>query len=235
MTSSIRLFVDHPLYAGAEVPATGEQAHYLAHVMRRGVGDGVRLFNGRDGEVQAEIAALRKDRATLRVGGQLRPQTGGPELTLVFSALKRDANDLVIEKATELGVTRLCPVFTERTNTSRLNLDRFAAIAREAAEQCERLSVPAIDQPQRLWDLLARWPAGQVLSAAIERAAAPPPRATGGAAALLVGPEGGFTQAELDALRRLPFVEPIGLGPLILRAETAAIVGLTLLQAWQVR
>jgi 16S rRNA (uracil1498-N3)-methyltransferase len=235
MTGSIRLFVEPSLYAGAEVPATAEQAHYLGTVMRRGVGDVVSLFNGRDGEMRAHILSIRKDRALFRVDGATRGQAPEPRLTLVFAALKRDANELVVEKATELGVTRICPVFTERTNTARLNLDRLGAIAREAAEQCERLALPVIDPPTRLHDLLAAWPRDEILSAAIERSDAPAPHPALGPAALLVGPEGGFTPLELDALRRLTFVEQIGLGPRILRAETAAIVGLALLQARGVR
>ena len=231
MTPSIRLFVDHPLYAGADVPATAEQAHYLGHVMRRAVGDPVLLFNGRDGEAGATIAAMRKDRASFQVESITRTLVPEPRLTLVFAAVKRDANELIVEKATELGATRICPVFTERTNTARVNLDRFASIAREAAEQCERLTVPTIDPPLPLMTLLATWPADEPLSIAVERSNAPAPRPTEGPAALLVGPEGGFTPLELDALRRLPFCDPISLGPRILRAETAAIVGLALLQA----
>jgi 16S rRNA (uracil1498-N3)-methyltransferase len=231
MTGSIRLFVAAALEAGGELPATPEQAHYLGHVMRQAAGAPVVLFNGRDGEFQAELAAIRRDRASFRVGAMLRPQVAEPDLTLVFAPLKRDATDLVIEKATELGVSRIRPVFTARTNTARLNLDRLSAIAREAAEQCERLTVPRIDPAVSLFDLLGAWPTDRVLSAAIERGGAAIPRPAEGAAALLIGPEGGFTPAELDALRRLPFVQVIGLGPRILRAETAAIVGLALLQA----
>jgi 16S rRNA (uracil1498-N3)-methyltransferase len=138
---------------------------------------------------------------------------------------------LVVEKATELGVSRLLPVVTERTNTARLNPDRLTAIATEAAEQCERLTVPAIDPPQKLLSVLAAWPAARTLVAALERADAPRIQPVPGPAALLVGPEGGFTPAELDALRRHPLVVAASLGPRILRAETAAIVGLALLQA----
>jgi 16S rRNA (uracil1498-N3)-methyltransferase len=137
---------------------------------------------------------------------------------------------MVIEKATELGATRIQPVFTERTNAARLNLERFEAIAREAAEQSERLDVPEIVQPARLADVLASWPVDQMVFAAIERSDAPPPAHRPAQAALLIGPEGGFTNGELDLLRRLPFVEPIGLGPRVLRAETAVIAGLVLLQ-----
>lgn len=199
--------------------------------MRRGPGDAVLLFNGRDGECEARIESIRKDRASFTVQTRTRAQTTDPALTLVFAALKRDTTNLVIEKATELGATRIQPVFTERTNAGRLNLARLEAIAREAAEQSERLSVPEISAPVRLLDLLGAWSREHVLHAAIERSNAGSPSKVTFPAALLIGPEGGFTPAELDVLRRLTFVEPIGLGPRILRAETAAIAGLALLQA----
>lgn len=231
MTGSIRLFVNDTLAAGAEIGASPEQAHYLGSVMRRGPGDPLLLFNGVDGEYRAEIRSIRRDKAVYAVLTRSRVQLPEPQLTLLFAVLKRDTTDLLVAKATELGVTRLQPVFSARTNAGRLNLDRCGAIAREAAEQCERLSVPQIGEPARLLDLLGTWPGDRVLHVAIERGSASPPGVVAFPAALLVGPEGGFTPAELDALRRLPFVEPIGLGPLILRAETAALVGLALLQA----
>ncbi len=162
---------------------------------------------------------------------QTRPQALEPDLWLVFAPLKRDATDLVVEKATELGASAILPVFTERTNTARLNLDRLRAIATEAAEQCERLTLPRMADPQRLTDLLATWPTDRTLHAALERAEAPPPRGTDSPAALLIGPEGGFTTTEATMLRRLPFIRPVSLGPRILRAETAAIAGLALLLA----
>jgi 16S rRNA (uracil1498-N3)-methyltransferase len=231
MTGSIRLFTTETLQDGASFAATPEQAHYLGSVMRQGVGDHVLLFNGVDGEWRARIESLRKDRAVFAVEALTREQQAEPELTLLFAPLKRDTTNLVIEKATELGVTRILPVFTDRTNTARLNLDRLQAIAREAAEQCERLSVPEILEPRRLLDTLASWPVERLVFAAIERSNAAPPSWRPAEAALLVGPEGGFTPAELDVLRRLSFVEPIGLGPRVLRAETAVIAGLALLQA----
>ncbi len=199
--------------------------------MRRAPGDGVRLFNGADGEWQGRIAALRRDRAVLVADTMVRPQAAEPDLWLLFCPLKRDATDLVVEKATELGAAALLPVFSERTNTARLNETRLLAIATEAAEQCERLTVPRIVPPRRLADTLASWPAGRKLVVAMERRLAPPVPTTAGPAALLVGPEGGFTAAELDALASYPFVIPACLGARILRAETAAIVGLALLQA----
>ena len=231
MSGSIRLYVEAPLHAGAEIAATPAQAHYLATVMRRAVGETVRLFNGHDGEWTARILALRRDRARLGAERQLLPQTPEPDIWLLFAPLKRDATDLVVQKATELGASAILPVLTERTNTTRLNLDRLRAIATEAAEQCERLTLPRIEEARRLPALLAEWPAERKLVSALERSAAPPIRPQPGPAALLVGPEGGFTDAELDALRRHPLVVAASLGPRILRAETAVIVGLALLQA----
>ena len=231
MTPSIRLFVAAPLHAGAEIAATAAQAHYLGGVMRRAVGAGVTLFNGADGEWFSRIATLGRGSARLIAEHLLRPQSKEPDLWLVFAPLKRDATDLVVQKATELGAAALLPVLTERGIAGRLNERRLAAIATEAAEQCERLTVPRIDPALRLADLLATWPTGRTLVAAVERAEAPPIRPANGPAALLIGPEGGFTAAELDVLRGYPFVHPVTLGPRILRAETAAIVGLALLQA----
>ena len=202
MTSSIRLYVDAPLHDGAEPDATPAQAHYLASVMRRGVGDELRLFNGIDGEWLARIDALRRDRASFVVQRRMRPQAAEPDLWLLFAPLKRDATDLVVQKATELGVAAILPVFTERTNAARLNETRLAAIATEAAEQCERLTVPRIEAPRRLAELLADWPAERRLVVAMERDRCrrrSVPNA--GPAALLIGPEGGFTPVELDALQ----------------------------------
>ncbi|MBN9561401.1 MAG: 16S rRNA (uracil(1498)-N(3))-methyltransferase [Alphaproteobacteria bacterium] len=233
MSGSIRLFVSAPLAEGVEVQATPGQAHYLGTVMRRATGAPVRLFNGADGEWQARLTVIKRDRAVLAVETPLRAQAAEPDLWLAFAVLKRDATDLVAQKATELGVSALVPVITERTNAERVNATRIIAIATEAAEQSERLTVPRVAPLQRLPDLLVHWPAGRTLFAAIERAGAAPlrPRQGGSAAALLVGPEGGFSERELDALRARPFVVPVSLGPRILRAETASIVGLALLQA----
>ena len=228
LTGSIRLFVDFPLAAGAEILASAAQAHYLGTVMRRAAGETLRLFNGRDGEWAGEIAAIRRDRATLHVVSPLRKQAPEPDLWLLFAPLKRDATDLVVQKATELGASRLLPVLTERTQTARMNHDRLQAIATEAAEQCERLTVPAIDPPLRLTDRLKDWHERPVI-VAMERIAAPRPPALTGPRALLVGPEGGFSSAELAWLNSLPFVVPASLGPLVLRADTAAIAGLALL------
>jgi 16S rRNA (uracil1498-N3)-methyltransferase len=230
MPGSIRLFVTAPLHQGAELAATAAQAHYLGTVMRRTAGDEVLLFNGNDGEWQARIATLRRGAASFVADRFIRPQATEPDLWLVFALLKRDATDLVVQKATELGVSALWPVLTARTNAQRVNLARFHAIATEAAEQSERLTVPAIHDPRPLSALLQDWPAGRRLFVAAERVAAAPIVATLEPAGLLIGPEGGFAPAELDAIQGRPLVTIVTLGPRILRAETAAIVGLARLQ-----
>ncbi len=206
------------------------QARYLGSVMRRTVGDRLRLFNGRDGEWRARIVTLGKRGALLEAETRLRPQAAEPDLWLLLSVIKREALEWAVEKATELGAAELHPVITARSQPARPSPDRLRAIATEAAEQSERLSVPLINPPRPLDALLRDWPADRRLVAAIERGDDAPPAPENGPAALLIGPEGGFDPRELDAMRRLPFLVPASLGPRILRAETAAIVGLALLQ-----
>jgi len=229
------------LAEAAEVPLPPGQAHYLGHVLRRAPGAGVRLFNARDGEWDGEIETLRKERGSVRLTRQVRAPAPEPGPVLVFAPLKRDATDLVVRMATELGASALLPVLTERSNTQRINAERWHAIAAEAAEQCERLSLPRIAPPRRLADLLGDWPAENPLLAAIERADGGERQsiahwraAAGGALATLqpglaIGPEGGFAPAELALFRSRPFVVPVSLGPRILRAETAAAAGLAAL------
>jgi 16S rRNA (uracil1498-N3)-methyltransferase len=230
MTGSIRLHVATALAEGDTVATTAAQAHYLANVMRCGPGDALLLFNGRDGEFAARIDTIRRDRASLRVERPTRSQIPGPDLWLAFALLKRDATDLVVQKATELGVAAIHPVIAERCNTHRMNADRLATIAIEAAEQSERLTVPQLHQPRPLAALLSDWSLDRRLFAAVERSNAPRITPTHGPRGLLVGPEGGFTPAELEALRAHPFVAAVSLGPRILRADTACIAGLAMLQ-----
>lgn len=232
--STPRSFLDTRLSEGAEVPGTPAQAHHLGTVLRRGPGDAVTVFNARDGEFAARIATLRKDRCAFTLGARLRAPAPEPDLRLVVAALKRDALDWVVEKATELGVAGIHPVTTRRSVVDRVNLDRLGAIARGAAEQCERLSVPAIHPAMPLHAALDAWDGAPLLVAA-ERRGALPIRHVAASLRLpcgwLVGPEGGFEGGELDDATRRPFVTAVALGPRILRAETAAVAGLAVLQA----
>ncbi|WP_099285182.1 16S rRNA (uracil(1498)-N(3))-methyltransferase [Gluconobacter kondonii] len=214
---------------GQTVPLPLGQAHYLGNVMRQGVGSLVRVFNERDGEWSAEIAALKKDRGSVLLQHRERDPMPTQGVELLFAPLKRDATELVIRMGTELGVTRFRPIVTERTNTHRLNLERLAVIATEAAEQCERLDVPDILPPESLRVVLAEWPEDRPLFAALERR--PGERANVRAAALLIGPEGGFSETEVEMLRRHSAVHALSLGPLVLRAETAVCAGLARLAA----
>jgi len=227
----IRLHVEAPLASGTAIEATESQVHYLGGVMRRAAGDAVHLFNGRDGEWTGRIASLSRHKATFAVETLIRPQCAETDLWLAFAVLKRNATDLVVQKATELGVSALLPVFTERTNAGRINLDRLRTIAIEAAEQSERLTVPGIHPVRKLHDFLTSWPAGRSLFVALERANAPPLTPMTGPSGLLIGPEGGFGPHDQMLLDQWSLVRPVSLGPRILRADTAAIVGLALLQA----
>jgi 16S rRNA (uracil1498-N3)-methyltransferase len=234
-----RLFVDADLHTGGEVRLADERVHYLRHVLRLESGAPVDLFNGRDGEWRSTLAAIAKAHVTLVVERQLRPQAPGRDLWLVFAPIKRARIDYVAEKATELGVSTLQPVLTQHTAVERVNVERLRAIAVEAAEQCERLNAPEVRLPVTLGKLLAEWPADRRLLLCAEAGAARPiaealrAHADTVAApwAVMIGPEGGFARSELDALVKLPFVMPVGLGPRILRADTAALAALACWQA----
>jgi 16S rRNA (uracil1498-N3)-methyltransferase len=229
MPSVPRIFTDHGLAAGARVTLSAAQAHYLGGVMRRRAGDPVLMFNGRDGEWTGAYQPGKRGEATVTPTTQTRPQTQADGPWLVFTPVKRDATDLIARMATELGAGALLPVLTARSNTHRVNAERLRAIAIEAAEQCERLTLPIIADPVTLDRLLADWPTDRALHAALERTEAPNV-IVAGPCALLVGPEGGFTPEEVAAMRRLPFVTPISLGNLILTAETACLAGMVLLR-----
>jgi 16S rRNA (uracil1498-N3)-methyltransferase len=201
------------------------------------------LFNGRDGEFAAEIARMDKRQVVLKVTAQRRAQDRVPDLWLCFAPLKKDATDFLIEKGTELGVRVFQPVMTRRTNSGRLNLERLAANAIEAAEQTERLTVPEIRPAVGFDELLRSWPKERHLILCAEAGPAQPIAdaftaftqagrvSTSNAWAIFCGPEGGFHVSELDRLRDLDFVTPVGLGPRILRADTAALTALAVFQA----
>lgn len=227
-----RLFINQPLAAEMPLTLDGAAANYLGAVLRLGPGDQVKLFDNRTGEWLAEVAEAGKRRVSLRIARHLRPREPAPDLWLLFAPLKRGRIDWLVEKATELGVARLAPVLTQRTIVDRLNLDRLRAHAIEAAEQCDRTSLPELAEPRKLAALLSDWPAERSLLFADETGGRPLiEAAAAGPAALLIGPEGGFTDAERAAIRTLPQAMPVALGPRILRAETAALAAISLWMA----
>lgn len=229
----IRLHVDHPLAPGQSVPLTEAQAHYLFGVMRQEVGAGILLFNGRDGEWRAEVEKAGKRAGALICRERTAPLRLPPDLWLVFAPLKKARTDFIVEKAAELGAARILPVQTAFTNADRIRQDRLQAHAVEAAEQCGGTFVPEVADLQPLDRLLAGWDPGRRILWADESLAGPAEALAGlpGPWAILIGPEGGFSDAERARLRGLPFVVPVSLGPRILRADTAAVAALTLWQA----
>ena len=233
MAATARLHTDAALASGAEIPLPEDQAHYLRHVLRQEAGAPVLLFNGRDGEWRAEIARFGKRDVVLAVQAQTRPQQAGPDIWLLFAPIRQGRLETIVEKATELGASRIVPVLTRRCQVRQVNAARLLATAREAAEQCERLDLPEISPLADLQAALADWPRERRLYACLERADAEPLAAqlTSDPCALLVGPEGGFAPEEAAWLGGLPFVRPAGLGSRILRAETAAMAGMALLAA----
>jgi 16S rRNA (uracil1498-N3)-methyltransferase len=232
-----RLHVEAGLDPGREIEASPEQANYLKNVLRLGVHAPVLLFNGRDGEWKSEIASITRRSLILSVLERTRNQEGGPDLVYLFAPLKRARLDYMVEKATEMGVAVLQPVLTRFTQVDRVNTQRMRANAIEAAEQCGILRLPVIREPVRLADAFEGWEQGRRLVFADESAHNEDPIGVlrslpaGGPMALLVGPEGGFDEAERAKLKALPFVTTISLGPRILRADTAAVAGLALLNA----
>jgi 16S rRNA (uracil1498-N3)-methyltransferase len=233
--SAPRLFVPAPLAEGVALSIDGPQAHYLGRVMRVQPGDTVILCDDATGEWACRITDAGKRAVIAEPVERLRPREAVPDFVLCAALLKKDRFDLVLEKACELGVARIRPVITRRCVADKLNAERAQAIVTEAAEQCARTALPAIDQPAKLEALLRDWDDGRVLFFADENATSEPiaPAAAAfaahpGPAALLIGPEGGFDEAERDAIRNHPRAVPIGLGPRVLRGETAAIAGMAL-------
>jgi 16S rRNA (uracil1498-N3)-methyltransferase len=229
--SSPRLFVAGPLAIGAMVTVDGNQAHYLAKVMRVGVGDGVILCDDRTGEWVARVVVAGKRDVVLEPVESLRPREEVPDFWLCAALLKKDRFDLLLEKASELGVRRIQPVLARRCVADKLNLERARAIVTEAAEQCARTALPEVAAPAKLEALLRGWPADRALFFADELGGEPAARAfaaSPGAAALLTGPEGGFDDVEREMVRAVPQARPISLGPRILRGETAAIAATAL-------
>jgi 16S rRNA (uracil1498-N3)-methyltransferase len=229
----VRLFVDQPLGEGQTVPLTREQAHYLFGVMRQSAGDGVAVFNWRDGEWRARVAEAGKRGGALVCEAQNAPLIMPPDLWLMFAPIKKARTDFIVEKAVEMGVRRILPVQTEFTNSERIRRDRLQAHAVEAAEQCGATFVPEVAEMERLERVLAGWDGGRWLMFCDETKAGvssglPDER---GPWAVLIGPEGGFSEAERARLAGAAFAHAVALGTRILRADTAAVAALTIWQS----
>ncbi len=237
MAAKIRLYVDQPLGPGQSVALTQPQAHYLFAVMRLSEGATVTLFNGREGAFAATVTRADKRKGTLAVGEQTAPLQPPPDLWLMFAPIKKARTDFIVEKAVEMGAARIVPVHTDFTNAERIRHDRLQAHAIEAAEQCGATMVPEVTQIARLGALLDDWPGDRRLmfcDEALAGTAAPLPDTVGAADpwAILIGPEGGFSDSERVRLSQMAGSHPVSLGPRILRADTAAVAALTL---WQLR
>lgn len=233
MAHVVRLYIDHPLGAGESVPLDAAAAHRLGAVMRLSVGAQILLFNGHDGEWSAQIAQLGKKQGLALVQAQSGPQVFPPDLWLLFAPIKKARTDFIVEKATEMGASRICPVQTDYTNSDRIRQDKLQAHAVEAAEQCGGTFVPTIDPIMRLTQILRDWPRDRSLVFCDEGLVGDaatfdvPP----GPSAIVIGPEGGFSPVERRVLQDHAQSYPISLGPRILRADTAAVAALTL---WQI-
>ena len=234
-----RLFVRPGLFATARIPLDRGQANYLVNVLRLGEGGEILVFNGRDGEWLATLAAAGRRDHVLVVGAATRPQPAAPDLHYLFAPLKHARLDYMVGKAVEMGAGRLRPVLTQHTQVARLNLERMEANAIEAAEQCGILSIPAIDAAVALGAVIDGWqavePGRRIVFCDEGEEGADPlgvlARVEPGPLAVLVGPEGGFSDEERRNLRARPFVTVLPLGPRILRADTAAVAALALVQA----
>lgn len=232
--SNIRLAVPQKLSVCANIILSPEQSHYLSNVMRCSKGEIIKCFNSNDGEFLSQIKELHKNKTIVETIEQIRKPQKESDIWLLFVPLKKDKTDFVVEKAVELGVSKIIPVLSSRANVKQIKTDRYVLQATEAAEQCGRLSIPEVDQPQDLFDVLSNWDKNRWLYFMDERR-------NGNSAvkifnqnkkgAILIGPEGGFSEEEAEKINQNAFVENISLGPRILRAETAAIASLAVWQA----
>jgi 16S rRNA (uracil1498-N3)-methyltransferase len=232
--AKIRLYVDAPMGKGQSLSLSKDQAHYITGVMRQKIGAKVALFNGRDGEWLSELVEAGKRRAVLICNEQTKPQQNPADIRLYFAPIKKVRTDFIVEKAAELGVAMICPVQTDFTNSERIRQDRLQVHAVEAAEQCGGTFVPPVQALQKLGAVLAQWPSDRKLlfcdETLVDEATQGLDGAKGEKWAILIGPEGGFSDAEIAHLRKMDETRSISLGPRVLRADTAAVAALTL---WQ--
>lgn len=224
----IRLYVTCDLFSSAPITFTDNQVHYLLHVMRISKDENIAVFNGKDGEWSAKIQDIGKHNVRATCQSQLRAQEPEQNAVLYFSPIKKEAMAFLVQKATELGVSKFCPVIMQRTVAPLPKADKMFLQAVEAAEQSERLSVPTICPPISFQELFSNWPAECPLTYFNERGTTDSFSQAHIGDSLLIGPEGGFAPQELEKLSSLPFAHSLNLGKRILRAETAALVALTL-------
>lgn len=240
VNSKARLYVDASLSKDVPIVLDRDQSHYLSNVMRLKVGEAIVVFNGRDGEWHTEIVETTKRQVTLEAVEQVKKQQAEPNLWLAFAPIKKARLDFIAQKATELGVSHMVPVMTRRTIVDRVKTERMTANAIEAAEQCERMNVPTVDEPIKLEKLMADWPperkimfcdedlSGTTVHTALAECddkTDPSPWA------IFIGPEGGFDEAERKLIRSHPNCVTVSLGPRILRADTAAMAAISLWQS----
>jgi len=234
---SQRLFVDTPLATDTHYECTKEQSNYLRNVLRIGAGGEILVFNGHDGEWRATLELRGKRGCALAIIEPVRGQMDGPDLHYLFAPLKRARLDYMVQKATEMGVAQLQPIWTEHTNVTRVNGDRMRANVVEAAEQCGVLRLPEVHEPRILASIVAEWPQDRTLFFADEAADIASPLAAfdgltkGAPVAVIIGPEGGFAEHERRALSAMPQIRALSLGPRIMRADTAAVALLALVNA----
>ena len=232
--AKIRLFVNVPLGAGQSILLDRDQANYLFNVMRLNVGAFISLFNSKDGEWQAEVFEATKRKGILVVKTQSVKQLNPPDLWLLFAPIKKARTDFIVEKATEMGVSRICPIITDYTNSDRTRQSRLQAHAVEAAEQCGGTFVPPVDELSKLSVVLDSWPTDRLLLFCDEKLVGKTvidlSNLKNDKWAILIGPEGGFSDFEAERLKSLSFVSSISLGPRILRADTAVVAALAV---WQ--
>jgi len=228
----IRIYTENELLKDGVVELVKEQAHYLCNVMRQKEGEEILVFNGASGEWLAKINSISKKNCSLQMVKQTREQKSEPDIWLCFAPVKNAPINYLVQKATELGVSKLVPVFTQRTVVSRVNTERLKLIAVEAAEQSRRLTVPEIEEPVKLSALINGWDENRGLILCDESGGGKPfAKALNDDSrkkySIIIGPEGGFSQSEFEMLKNKPYVIAVGMGPRILRADTAAIAALT--------
>lgn len=235
MASKVRLFVEHPLGGGQSVPLTRDQAHYLFGVMRMAEGTVLSLINGADGEWDATVVDAGKKGGLLLCAAQTKPLQMPPDVWLMFAPIRKERTAFIVEKATELGAAKIMPVQTAYTNNAdRIRVDKLRAHALEATEQCGGTFVPEVTDLEKLSKVLASWDHARKIMFCDETLlgeASALTQTDAGPWAILIGPEGGFSDKERDQLRALPYAYPVSLGPRILRADTAAVAALTLWQS----